>query len=279
LVAGLAAVGLAGKRRADVQRRAEEEEFDDIDDNEPVQTSYDPEDWVKRVKMIEGQRAVFDVTIPKPLGLVPKDYPNRPGVGIAKINEDGNTDKLNKKVILEGGEGMWVLEGDEVIAVNGEVVEGKSLEEVAPLVKSAEGDSITLTLCRAYYAGPVKVVFLPSGKVSTMKRGIEISQAAKVGVEDVAYSCKEGWCKACWQTDPMYGVVFRACNAYSKKKPPPKNPRTIPQQWNNVVPLWLLNNREAFKLARAKKKEREARRKAFKESQKEEKEKAAAAAV
>lgn len=264
MVAGLAAIGLGRKRNAGTRRRAED---DDEDDGEDVRTSYNTEDWVKRVKMIEGDRAVFDVTIPKPLGIVPRDFPLRPGVGIAKINAGGNTDLLNEKVILNGGEGMWVLEGDEVVAVNGTTVEGQSLEEVKPLVKNAEGDSITLTLCRAYLASPVKVVFLPSGKVCTMKRGTEISKAAEVGVEDVAYSCQEGWCKACWQTDPMHGVVFRACNAYSKKKPPPKNPRTIPQQWNSVVPLWLLNQREAFKLARARKKEREAKQKAFKEKQ------------
>eukprot|EP00434_Breviolum_minutum_P019517 symbB.v1.2.017215.t1/scaffold1333.1/size124786/1 len=67
--------GQRGRRRAaasssPVLRKAEEEDFID----------YDPEDWVKRVKMIEGQRALFDVTIPKPLGLVPANFPNRPGV-------------------------------------------------------------------------------------------------------------------------------------------------------------------------------------------------------
>ena len=51
---------------------------------------------------------------------------------------------------MDGEEGMWVLEGDEVVAVNGVSVEGKtldeasrtvikSLREVAPLVKNSEG--------------------------------------------------------------------------------------------------------------------------------------------
>lgn len=30
---------------------------------------------------------MFDVTLLKPLGLTPKNFPNRPGVGIAKIKE------------------------------------------------------------------------------------------------------------------------------------------------------------------------------------------------
>ena len=38
-------------------------------------------------KRIEGGRAIFDVTIPKPLGITPKEFPNRPGVGIAGIKE------------------------------------------------------------------------------------------------------------------------------------------------------------------------------------------------
>eukprot|EP00440_Ansanella_granifera_P032542 gb/GFBE01035308.1/.p1 GENE.gb/GFBE01035308.1/~~gb/GFBE01035308.1/.p1 ORF type:complete len:310 (+),score=70.11 gb/GFBE01035308.1/:1-930(+) len=251
LLTGLvAAATLRRHRRAATQRNAGDE----------VRIDYKPEEWVKRVKMIEGERAVFDVTIPKPLGLIPANFPNRPGVGVAKINEGGNTDTLNRKVIVDGDEGMWVLEGDEVIAVNGENVEGKSLDVVGPLVKESEGDSVKLTLCRHYMAGPVKVVFLPSGKVATMKRGIEISKAAEVGVEDVSFSCKEGWCKACWHTDPMWGIVYRACSAASKKRPPPKNPRTIPMKWNNVVPLWLLNWRESTKWAKAKKAAREAKK-------------------
>lgn len=206
-----------------------------------------PQEWRNRVKMVEGNRAVFDVTIPKPLGLIPKDFPNRPGVGIAKINEGGNTELLNQKVLVDDEPGMWVLEGDEVIAVNGENVEGQSLERVGPLVKASEGDSITLTLCRHYNVGPVKVVFMPSGKVATMKRGIEISKAASVGVEDVSFSCKEGWCKTCWHLEPLSGVVYRACASQGKNRPPPKNPRTIPEKWNSVAPMLLLNRAETLK--------------------------------
>lgn len=211
---------------------------------------YNPDNWTNRVTFIEGERAIFEVTIPKPLGLIPRDFPNRPGVGVAKINEDGNTDKLNKRVILEGGPGMWVLEGDEVVGVNGEDCQGKSLDKIGPMVKEAPGDSVTLKLCRYYFAGPVKVVFLPSNKTAVMKRGAEISSAAKVGVQEVSFSCKEGWCKACWHTDPMFKIVYRACNTVSLKRPPPKNPREIPKKWNNVVPLWLIGRRDAKKLAK-----------------------------
>eukprot|EP00931_Biecheleriopsis_adriatica_P006579 TRINITY_DN107967_c0_g1_i1.p1 TRINITY_DN107967_c0_g1~~TRINITY_DN107967_c0_g1_i1.p1 ORF type:complete len:325 (-),score=59.66 TRINITY_DN107967_c0_g1_i1:119-1093(-) len=267
---------VAGSASALARGRAVSRRCADSTPTATLDKRYSPEEWVKRVKMIEGNRAVFDVTIPKPLGLIPKDFPNRPGVGVAKITKDGNTDKMNLKVIVDGEPGMWVLEGDEVVAINGESVEGESLEKVGPLVKDSEGDSVTLTLCRHYYAGPVKVVFLPSGKVATMKRGIEILKAAEIGVEDVAYSCKEGWCKACWHTDPMWGVVYRACAAVSKKRPPPKNPRTIPNKWNNVVPLWLLNRKESMKWAKTQKAARDLKRKEFEKKKKAEKKEAEA---
>mmetsp|Transcript_45076 Transcript_45076/g.94206 ORF Transcript_45076/g.94206 Transcript_45076/m.94206 type:complete len:94 (+) Transcript_45076:751-1032(+) len=36
-----------------------------------------------------------------------------------------------------------------------------------------------------------------------------------------------------------------------------KNPRRIPEKWNNVVPLWLLNWRESQRWAKFKKQKRE----------------------
>lgn len=99
----------------------------------------------------------------------------------------------------------------------------------------------------------MKVVFMPSGRFATMNRNVEISKAASVGVQEVAYSCKEGWCKACWHTDPMFGTIYRACSSSSPKKPPPKNPRTIPATWNSVVPLWLLNWKDSLRLIREEK--------------------------
>merc|ERR1712217_973309 len=111
-------------------------------------------------------------------------------------------------------------------------------------------------------AGPVKVVFMPSGSMNTMKRKVEISVAAKVGVQEVAYSCKEGWCKACWHTDPMFNIVYRACSSVSKKRPPPKNPRTIPEKWDNVMPLCLMNWQETLKREKEKR-ENEKKQKAM----------------
>eukprot|EP00439_Symbiodinium_sp_Y106_P059174 s3973_g8.t1 len=91
------AAGIVANRRAlqkgaarGVARHAEVQEYMD----------FDPEDWVKRVKMIEGERAVFDVTIPKPLGLVPANFPNRPGVGVAKITPDSSHINASSRLTL-----------------------------------------------------------------------------------------------------------------------------------------------------------------------------------
>jgi hypothetical protein len=70
-------------------------------------------------KRIEGGRAVFDVTLPKPLGLTPKNFPNRPGVGIAKIKEGAGV-PLRKFRVGNGGfsENIPELNG----ALNGTII-------------------------------------------------------------------------------------------------------------------------------------------------------------
>lgn len=191
--------------------------------------------WNERVKRIEGYRAVFDVVIPKPLGVIPKNFTNRPGVGIAQIKEGGNCEALNERVILQGEEGMWVLEGDEVIAVDGIQCEAKSLDFVGPLVKSAPGDTVTLTLCRNYQKGPVKVVWKPGDEMITMTRGSLLRSCAEAANADVRYSCKDGWCSSCWHTEETSDLVHRIC----------KFP--VPQDWDNVKPLVLLRADYTFK--------------------------------
>lgn len=211
-----------------------------------------PEEWNGRVRRIEGDRAVFDVEIPKPLGLVPRDFPNRPGVGVASIKAEGNTAKLNEDVLVNGQPGMFVVEGDEVVAVNGVSVEGKPLSEVGPLVKDAEGDTIRLTLVRYTSKGPVKVVFLPEGSMVTMRRGTEIQQAGKNCGAGIAYSCHEGWCKACWMTlDSFPDSVYKACDvSKSAQRPAPPHPRLVPEDWDSALPFALVNWAETMKRKR-----------------------------
>ncbi|CAK9047022.1 Uncharacterized protein SCF082_LOCUS26400 [Durusdinium trenchii] len=185
--------------------------------------------WNKRVKRIEGGRAVFDVTLLKPLGLTPKNFPNRPGVGIAKIKEGGNTEFWNKKVLLEDVPGMFVLEGDEVVGVNDTICEGKDLETVSKLVKESPGDTVTLKLVRNYLTGPVKIVWKPSLKMGTYKRGALLRACEETLGANVRYSCEDGWCSSCWHAEDNYMTVYRICKM------------DVPEKWDNVMPFVLLS--------------------------------------
>lgn len=194
-----------------------------------VQRNATVQQWNARVKRIEGGRAVFDVTLSKPLGLTPKNFPNRPGVGIAKIKEGGNTDLWNKKVLLEDADGMFVMEGDEVVAVNGTLCEGQDLEQVSKLVKESEGDSLTLKLVRNYLTGPVKIVWKPSLKMATYKRGALLRACEETLGANVRYSCEDGWCSSCWHAEDNYMTVYRICKM------------DVPPKWDNVMPFVLLS--------------------------------------
>eukprot|EP00434_Breviolum_minutum_P035798 symbB.v1.2.031701.t1/scaffold3709.1/size51634/5 len=176
-----------------------------------VQRRATVQQWNSRVKRIEGGRAVFDVTLPKPLGLTPRNFPNRPGVGVAKINPGGNTDLWNRQVLLEDADGMFIMEGDEVVAVNGTVCEGQDLEKVSKLVKESEGDTLTLKLVRNYLTGPVKIVWKPSLKMATYKRGAILRACEETLGANVRYSCEDGWCSSCWHAEENYMTVYRIC--------------------------------------------------------------------
>jgi len=194
-----------------------------------VQRRATVQQWNSRVKRIEGGRAVFDVTLPKPLGLTPRNFPNRPGVGVAKINPGGNTDLWNRQVLLEDADGMFIMEGDEVVAVNGTLCEGQDLEKVSKLVKESEGDTLTLKLVRNYLTGPVKIVWKPSLKMATYKRGALLRACEETLGANVRYSCEDGWCSSCWHAEDNYMTVYRICKM------------DVPPKWDNVMPFVLLS--------------------------------------
>mmetsp|Transcript_66785 Transcript_66785/g.118210 ORF Transcript_66785/g.118210 Transcript_66785/m.118210 type:complete len:300 (+) Transcript_66785:40-939(+) len=185
--------------------------------------------WKKRVKRIQGGRALFDVTIQKPLGLVPKNFPKRPGVGVAKINDGGNTDLHNREVLLEDKDAMFVLEGDEVVGVNGKICEGRDVEEMGALVQASDGDSVTLTLCRNYVSGPVKILWKPSLMTATYNRKAILRICEENLGANVRYGCENGWCTSCWHAEESYMNVYRIC----------KN--TVPKDWDSALPLVLMS--------------------------------------
>jgi len=182
-------------------------------------------EWYRKVKRVGADQAVFDVTIQKPLGLKMEVFPQRAGVGISEIVKDGNTDKVNQEVILNETEGMWVLEGDRVMAVNGEDTDDCGIEEVVELIMAA-GDSVTLTLMRNTRKGPIRVIYLPENLQATVRRGARLSSAAEAAIgRELKYGCIDGWCGTCWHRERTTNGIFKPCCD------------VLTGDWDNVMPL------------------------------------------
>jgi len=188
-------------------------------------------EWYRKVQRIGPELAVFDVTIPKPLGIKIDYYPavtKKKGVGIAGIQEGGNTDKLNVAVCIQDGPGMWVLEGDRIMAIDGEDCEDEPIGDITQRVVQSEGDSITLTLMRNTRKGPIRVVMLPEGKMSTVKRGSRLSVAAEYSLgRELKFGCVDGWCGTCWHRERSTNGVFKPCSDL------------LTGDWDNTMPLAL----------------------------------------
>lgn len=164
------------------------------------------------------------------MGAELREFPQRPGVGVAKVLPGSNTELLNEQVLSGEVSGMWVLEGDEVIAVNGTACGGEDLDTVVGLVAGSDGATVTLTLARNYLKspkGPVKVIFLSSGNTACARRGDVLSEVAALAGEGVPYSCREGWCGTCWHKEESTGETFKPCKD------------EVPRMWDNVMPLAL----------------------------------------
>lgn len=190
-------------------------------------------EWFRKVKRISGDRAVFDVTIPKPMGIVLEYLPDKKGglrgVGISEIVQDGNAYELNKKVcVTEEDEGMWILEGDRIIGVNGIETVDASIDEIARIVGESEGDSVSLTLCRNTRLGPIKVVLMPGGEFATVRRNSRLSAAVEFALgREIKYGCIDGWCGTCWHRERVTGWLFKPCSDL------------ITTDWDNVMPMVL----------------------------------------
>ncbi|CAE7573145.1 dcsD [Symbiodinium sp. CCMP2592] len=186
-------------------------------------------EWFRKVKRISGDRAVFDVSIPKPLGLALEAFPDGRGVGISSITPESNADQLNRKVcITEEDNGMWILEGDRVIGVNGTETVDSTVEDIAKLVGESEGDSVTLTLVRNTRNGPIKVVIMPDKKFATVRRNARLSSAVEFALgREIKYGCIDGWCGTCWHRERTTGWLFKPCSDM------------ITSDWDNVMPMVL----------------------------------------
>eukprot|EP00440_Ansanella_granifera_P052547 gb/GFBE01056976.1/.p1 GENE.gb/GFBE01056976.1/~~gb/GFBE01056976.1/.p1 ORF type:complete len:302 (+),score=67.83 gb/GFBE01056976.1/:1-906(+) len=190
--------------------------------------------WYRKVKRISGDRAMFDVTVPKPMGLKLEPIPDfkkggTRGIGIVEIVKGGNADQLNKKVCYtEEDSGMWVLEGDRVIGVDGVDCAGADLDGIIELVQQNTGDAVKLTLVRNTRKGPIKVIMMPGGETATVRRNSRLSAAAEFAFgKELKYGCIDGWCGTCWHRERTTDGIFKPCCDM------------LTADWDNVMPLVL----------------------------------------
>jgi len=165
----------------------------------------------------EGGRFKFDVQISKPLGVELLEFPSEPGVGIARIVEGGSIYALNTTLFEGNDPGTYVLEGDEVIAVNGQDCEGADLDEVLELIDAADASSFTMRLARNWILAPkspVKVVFRGGETVTsaTVKRGGTLRGAVEMAGYPVSTACLPRQCK-CKHRDVTTGEIISLCSA------------------------------------------------------------------
>ncbi|CAK0892487.1 unnamed protein product [Prorocentrum cordatum] len=116
---------------------------------------------------------------------------------------------------------MWVLEGDEIIAVDG-VDCRANIEKIVECIQGSESDSVTLTLSRHYLKvpkGPVKVVFSPSGNMVSVPRGTPLRKAAAMANEILV--CE------------VYKEAGTGKNYEMSKD-------EAPQAWDNTMPMTLV---------------------------------------
>lgn len=184
-------------------------------------------DWYRRVQRVGGDQALFEVTIPKPLGMAIREFPRGEGIGVSEIIEGGNCDKVSKKVYIDDESGMWVLEGDKIMGINGVNVEDEDMDTLLDLIKKG-GNEITFTLMRNTRKGPIKVVMMPGGESATVRRGARLSQAAEYAFgKELKYGCIDGWCGTCWHRERVTNEVFKPCSD------------VLTGDWDNVMPLVL----------------------------------------
>eukprot|EP00933_Yihiella_yeosuensis_P020914 TRINITY_DN16687_c0_g2_i2.p1 TRINITY_DN16687_c0_g2~~TRINITY_DN16687_c0_g2_i2.p1 ORF type:complete len:383 (-),score=68.81 TRINITY_DN16687_c0_g2_i2:135-1202(-) len=158
-------------------------------------------------EMYQDQKVMFTVTLKRPLGINIASGSN--GVGVAAVGDSGSVHELLQQVLSGEKRSMWVQEGDQLEAVNGETVPftpGVASEDYAVQMISSGGDEVELTFSRPKN-GCIKVVF-PDGKQVTAPRLATLDRLAeKVGF-DSGCTCRDGRDPKCWYKDPSTGEVY-----------------------------------------------------------------------
>merc|ERR1719253_665633 len=135
---------------------------------------------------------------------------------------------MNRRVCINEDPGMWVLEGDRVMAVNDVSVEAGSIEDIVGIVQGSQEDHVKLTLMRNTKKGPIKVIMMPEGRFATVKRNAKLAQAAEWAAgKELKYGCIDGWCGTCWHRERSTNGIFKPCCD------------VLTSEWDSVMPLVL----------------------------------------
>ncbi|CAE7246782.1 unnamed protein product [Symbiodinium pilosum] len=158
-------------------------------------------------EMIGSLKIAYEVVLPKPMGIALEDGPQGPGfgVGVADVMEGGSAHKLLQDVLAGRKDSMWIQEGDELEAVNGEPLNGFK-EKATELVQKSGDEPVRLTLSRPR-KGYIKVVF-PDGKSATSPRAAILKRLAEKVGYNCGCTCSDGRCGKCFHKDPATGEVY-----------------------------------------------------------------------
>jgi len=146
-----------------------------------------------------GDRIWMDITLTKPLGIKLESGKkgDGSGVGVGDVVEGGSAAARLEEAIAEGAPPLsWVQEGDELLAVDGNLCRG-SLERAVELITEG-GSEVTLKLQRPR-RGNVQVVF---------PGGLRVTAPGKAPFPRLAESVGYDWGSNVWHEDAATGEMY-----------------------------------------------------------------------
>jgi len=149
---------------------------------------------------ILGDRIWMDITLTKPLGIKLESGPDGEGsgVGVGEVLDGGSAAALIEEAIAEGAPPLsWLQEGDEILAVNGNLCRG-SLNSAVESISEADGSEVTLKIQRKK-RGNVQVVF---------PGGLRVTASQKGSLPQVAQSAGYDWGSNTWHQDQATGEMY-----------------------------------------------------------------------
>lgn len=198
-----------------------------------------PEDLFNKARPLPQQAEMFgeqiwyDVELGMNLGLGITPMGEGPGEGVAvRIAPEGAAMDLMREVVADPKfKKMWIQEGDELLAIEGESTEG-SEERTVEIIRKVKSDpnkqTVKLTLARKKTA-PIMVVF-PNGTYGLCPRLTKLKRVAESSGFESGCTCENGMCGKCWFRDSKTGEVYVL---------PLNVPGVVPSLWRKAGELGL----------------------------------------